>query len=37
MMQRPTNEPKPCVGGQISARLLNDELAHGVHRMGDVV
>lgn len=29
MMQRPTNEPKLCVGGQISGRLLNDELAHG--------
>jgi hypothetical protein len=29
MMQCPTNEPKPCVGGQISRGLLNDELPHG--------
>jgi hypothetical protein len=30
MMQRSTNESKPGVGGQISGRLLNDELAHKV-------
>lgn len=29
MMQRPTNAPKPCVGGQISGRLLKYELARG--------
>jgi hypothetical protein len=29
MMQRPANEPKARVRGQISRRLLNDELPHG--------
>jgi hypothetical protein len=29
MMQRPANEPKPCVRGQISRGLLKDELPYG--------